>query len=557
MKHMKTKKNNKLDLKVIITILIIIIFVLLIYYLLENNNSVEYKIILNGDRYIILNQGDKYIEPGFSAYLNNQPVTDKVVVTNEILESVPGIYRVIYEIENYSEYRYVEIKKVFEAEVEKEKIIDYKLEIDLEVDNTNITNKDIEVNVKVSGDTFSSLTLPDGSVIKSNETNFIIKENGKYKFIAKNINDEITTKEIVIDNIDKVSPSGSCTATLLNSSTTISVKSAESNLTYHYYDNNRLITSISKNNYVINSKTSEIIKVILEDRANNKNEIKCAITDKRYYEPVVPNSNEKIVYHANTDTLKAYIVDKSSYYMTYIWVKDAYTQLNKSASPEYGEKLYYPRELVNKANTKNNLYGKVMIAFNASGFYLKGSYDAASVDAYSAYNKTSVGTIVINNGVLVRNAYKYAVKTWYTIGVNKDNKLLVFEDLKTNNVSEKQAWAQRVISSGIRNTFTFAAPLIQNGKRTNITTSMPGGFDDVKGLQLICQINENNFLLFTSRDETRNKAITEFLRLGCQTAMNLDGGGSIALLYKDKNSNEIIRIIGGNRDLPEVGYFSE
>ena len=219
--------------------------------------------------------------------------------------------------------------------------------------------------------------------------------------------------------------------------------------------------------------------------------------------------------------------------------------------------MYYPRELVNKANTKNNLYGKVMIAFNASGFYLKGSYDAASVDAYSAYNKTSVGTIVINNGVLVRNAYKYAVKTWYTIGVNKDNKLLVFEDLKTNNVSEKQAWAQRVISSGIRNTFTFAAPLIQNGKRTNITTSMPGGFDDVKGLQLICQINENNFLLFTSRDEIRNKAITEFLRLGCQTAMNLDGGGSIALLYKDKNSNEIIRVIGGNRDLPEVGYFSE
>ena len=86
---------------------------------------------------------------------------------------------------------------------------------------------------------------------------------------------------------------------------------------------------------------------------------------------------------------------------------------------------------------------------------------------------------------------------------------------------------------------------------------MPGGSNDAKGLQIICQINENNFLLFTSKSETRNKALDELSKLGCQTAMNLDGGGSVAILYKDKNSSEIIRAIGGNRDLPEVGYFTE
>ena len=324
-----------------------------------------------------------------------------------------------------------------------------------------------------------------------------------------------------------------------------------------YYDNDKLIDSNSNKTYTINYKTSENINVILEDQATNTTKIKCNIINKRYHEQVTPAVNENIVYHGESDTLKAYIVNKGSYYMTYIWTKSPYTQLNKFDSPEYGKNLYRAKELLNKAMTQKSLQNKIIIGFNASGFYLKDTYDAYSVNMYSAYNKTSVGTLVITDGNVVRNAYNHAVKTWYTIGIDPNNKMLVFEDSKSSNASEKQSWSQNVISSGILNTFTFAAPLIQNGQRTNITTSMPGGFTDNKGLQLICQINENNFLLFTSKNENRNTAINEFLRLGCQTAMNFDGGGSVGLFYKDKNSNEIITVIGGARALPEVGYFTE
>ena len=86
---------------------------------------------------------------------------------------------------------------------------------------------------------------------------------------------------------------------------------------------------------------------------------------------------------------------------------------------------------------------------------------------------------------------------------------------------------------------------------------MPGSNDGKKGLQLLCQINDNNFALFTSASETRNKAIDVFMNLGCKTAVNLDGGGSVALLFKSANSNKIEVIVGNNRSLPEVGYFSE
>ena len=47
------------------------------------------------------------------------------------------------------------------------------------------------------------------------------------------------------------------------------------------------------------------------------------------------------------------------------------------------------------------------------------------------------------------------------------------------------------------------------------------------------------------------------LNLNCKTGANLDGGGSIALIYKEKNSNEIKKVIGDSRSLTEVGYFSD
>ena len=57
--------------------------------------------------------------------------------------------------------------------------------------------------------------------------------------------------------------------------------------------------------------------------------------------------------------------------------------------------------------------------------------------------------------------------------------------------------------------------------------------------------------------KTRNNGINYLLELGCKTAVNLDGGGSIALLFKPKDSNEVQIVRGSQRALPEVGYFSE
>ena len=271
---------------------------------------------------------------------------------------------------------------------------------------------------------------------------------------------------------------------------------------------------------------------------------------------IEPNSSENIIKKEETDTLKVYIIKNNGYYVTKIWAKNPYEQLNKFDSPNYGKSLERPGNLLSKSISQNNLGNKLIIAFNASGFYLKDTYDSASVEAYPAYNKTSVGSLVITNGKVIRNAYSAAVKTWFIAGIKPNNELQIFTDAKNSNKEAKQEWANNVINTKIRNTFTFASPLITNGTASDITTSMPSVGSE-KNRQAICQINANNFILITGTNLNRKKLIQIMQSYKCLTGTNFDGGGSIALLFKSKNSSKIKTIIGNRRSLSEVGYFTE
>ena len=51
-------------------------------------------------------------------------------------------------------------------------------------------------------------------------------------------------------------------------------------------------------------------------------------------------------------------------------------QLNKYDSPEYGKELFKPNILLEKAINVHQLSDKLMLGFNASGFYLKDTFDA-------------------------------------------------------------------------------------------------------------------------------------------------------------------------------------
>ena len=307
----------------------------------------------------------------------------------------------------------------------------------------------------------------------------------------------------------------------------------------------------------------ERINKVKEEKEKENNKPSPGNNNTAATEPIKPSAGEKIIKQGETDTLKVYITKTGSSYVTRVWMKDPYNQVNKQDASPYGKSLRRPSELVKTAISEKGLENKLIVAMNASGFYLKNTYDASSVSRVPAYDRTSVGTIVITDGKVIRNNYeKGDLLTWFITGIDNNNQMQVFEDkkMKETTVSEKKAWSESVINSGIRNTFTFAAPVILNGQKTNYTNKnsrMPGSNDSTKGLQMMCQVDNNNFMFFSTKSGTRNQAIKIFLDAGCKTAVNLDGGGSVALLFKADNSSNIETVSGNARSLPEAMYITE
>lgn len=510
---------------------------------------------LKGSNNISLYKDETYQEPGYTAIDTiDGNITNQVIVTGSVNTSKAGVYLITYDIKNSTG----KTKRLQRTVT----VIDDSISLSITLDKKEYTNSNVGAKVVVSGNSFSYLLLPNQTKVLTKITSYAIKENGTYTFIAYSESGKSVSQTIKVSNIDKIKPSGTCVATINPDNTKIVVSSTD-NLSgienYIYYDNLKQISSTSNSTYTYPAKTSKQVQVRITDKALNFNQITCQIIDNSYYKPIAPISSENVVYQDETDTLKVYITKKSNYYLTRVWALDPYSQLNKYDSPEYGSNLYRPKALLEKAMSEKNLEEKLLVGFNASGFYLKDTYDSSSVSKYSKYNKTSVGTIVITNGKLIRNTYDKAYKTWFIAGVDRNNQLRLFEDKKaeTNNeINEKKIWANSVINSGIRNTFTFASPLIINGKASDITTSMPSVSSKVKR-QAICQINDNNFVFITGNELSRTNLIDIMLDLNCQTATNLDGGGSIALLFKSKDSQKITTVTGNNRSLTEVLYFTE
>ena len=522
------------------------------------DNTSLFSLELKGDKEITINKNSSYQEPGYIAYdKSGNDISKQVVITGSVNPNVVGTYKITYKITSENQT----LEKTRTVKVVDKQIIDDSLNLILSYD-TKLTNKEITVSIKVEGSTFDYLVYPNKVVTTNSTSTYIIKENGTYTFLAYNKSGRKFKKEITITSIDLVKPTGSCIATINNSSTNIMVSNLNKQIdTYTYYDNTKVITTTTTKSYNYNLKTSNNVFVNLKDLAGNTNLISCKIIDNSFYSAITPINGENVILERTTSTLKVYVSKYSNYYLTRVWVRNPYSQLNKFDSFEYGTNLYRPSALLKGASDTYNLKNKFLLGFNASGFYLKDKYDAESVNKYSKYNKTSVGTLVITNGKVIRNYYDKSFKTWYIMGIDKNNQMRLFTDSKattSSEINEKKVFSNTVINSGIRNTFTFAAPLILNGVRANIKTSMPNPNNNtLKGIQTICQVNDNNFVLITSTSMKRNDAIEKMLSLNCKTATNLDGGGSVALLYKDIGSNEVKVILGNNRSLTEVAYFSE
>ena len=526
----------------------------------------KYSIMIEGDAVVYVLKGAEYKEQGVKVTSSDGSLIEhEVKIENEVDTSKVGNYYINY--------------KVTFGDVEQElmrKVVVYSLDYELKANTTDVTSDKVVVSFNTESD-YYAYTIYNDKKTSLKKFDVEVYSNMEVTYKIYDIFGNFVEDKVDVKNINRTPLTATCTATVYDDKTVFNVTSNKTINKIEYFGAGIRIASEKNANYTykgkLNPKSS--ISIILYDSFSSTVNVDCKIVNKTTSSTPSPSpssnpqtspgsggstgSGGSVVFSTSSSTMKATITKNGSYYITRVWMSNPHKQVNKFDSPNYGSSLTKPSTLLSNAISTYGLSNKALIGFNASGFYLKDTYDASSVNKYPAFNKTSVGTIVITNGKVVRNAYTKAYKTWYIAGVDSSNTLRIFTDKAGTSDSElatKKTWADGVISSGIRNTFTFGGPLVIDGKASNITTSFPSP-SSALNRQAICQIDANNFVLITGSKLTRNNLIDIMLDLKCKTGTNLDGGGSIALLYKEKNSNTIKKVIGDSRALTEVGYFSE
>ena len=526
----------------------------------------KYSIMIEGDAVVYVLKGAEYKEHGVKVTSSDGSLIEhEVKIENEVDTSKVGNYYINY--------------KVTFGDVEQElmrKVVVYSLDYELKANTTDVTSDKVVVSFNTESD-YYAYTIYNDKKTSLKKFDVEVYSNMEVTYKIYDIFGNFVEDKVDVKNINRTPLTATCTATVYDDKTVFNVTSNKTINKIEYFGAGIRIASEKNTNYTykgkLNPKSS--ISIILYDSFSSTVNVDCNIVNKTTSSTPSPSpssnpqtstgsggstgSGSSVVFSTSSSTMKATITKNGSYYITRVWMSNPHKQVNKFDSPSYGKSLVRPSKLLSNAVTTYGLTNKALVGFNASGFYLKDTYDSASVNKYPAFDKTSVGTIVITNGQVVRNAYTKAYKTWYIAGVDSSNTLRIFTDKAGTSDSElaaKKTWADGVINSGIRNTFTFAGPLVIDGKATSSTTSFPSS-GSALNRQAICQIDANNFVLITGSKLTRNNLIDIMLDLKCKTGTNLDGGGSIALLYKQAGSNEIKKVIGDSRSLTEVGYFSD
>lgn len=381
----------------------------------------------------------------------------------------------------------------------------------------------------------------------------ILTNDDIYEFVISVTKTKVTSISLNNSNV-KIKPKATAQLSI------ISIKPDNARCdTINWSSNNSSVATVNGGLVTGIKDGSAIITVSCDGVTSQAN-----IVVKSTESPIVPTS---ATYKYEGSTLKYYVQNNYRYYLTYIWMEDPYNQIKKldSNTAQYGTILtddqLNGKTLVRKnVGEMVNLYvskglisaSKGLIAFNASGFYVKGAWEPPS----DYYNLRSDSWLVLNDGKVTRNRMTDGARTRTIIGISATGDLKIYPTKQ--DVNYRQIIYNAIMNDKVKNTFSFSPELVKNG--VSVSSGNVGA-----QRQAICQVNSNNYIMLTTM---YNMTIGElgpiFVKLGCQTAFNLDGGGSTSLFYKKAGTSTSTKIKcsdgtnGGTcRSIIEGIYFVE
>lgn len=498
--------------------------------IVQSNPIANAKLELIGDEYIELNLNDTYTDQGIKCNLDGNDCTSKLTKDTNLNTSKLGSY--------YYNYTLTVGNK---SAVKTRNIIVKGENYSFKLSNNNPTNQDIQLTFisNINDDEFISIKDIENNTITTDIVINKITQNGEYTYYINKSNGSAIEAKISITNIDKEKPTGTCSAQISSNKTTFTLNVKDNDKVDKYKFNNQEYSG----NFTINSKVTGG-DVIAYDRAGNSNTIKCSYLT----EPKKP-SNVSIKYES--DTLKYYIVKTNDEYLNYIWMKNPNKQM-KIGLGGNPSGLRKTNEILNSEISANKLSNKGLIGANGS-FFTSSSFDEWLYSYDHAWRNTQIGPVFFKNGTVVRDFTKYMAnmdRGFDLVGITKDNVLKKYTFSSKMSFQKAQEVVQKMKDDGIQNSFTFQVTLVKDKKAQ-------AGDSEKASRTGICQIDNNNFVLYSSRSQiTLGHEANAMVSAGCVTGFNLDGGGSRNLYYKLGNGS-LTSLSVTSRAVADVIYFTE
>ena len=540
--------------KVLMLILIAAIIIVIVILLLPSNGKQNVTVVkgdnvtikLHGDNPYYLLKGKQYEEPGYEAYeKNGTQVSYKIRKSGSVNPDVPGRYEIVYEAE---------------GTVARRTVIVPDLDVVMIADSEDYTNEEYNIMLSIKGADYDKTVLPNGETTIDRAIEYEISDNGTYAFILYDRYKNQIKVEKTVNNFDKEAPIGNCTNKLDLGKTYVEVEATDklSGIASYVYQNGveDIPSTSSKHEY---SELYKDVNVVLIDKLGNKATIKCTSSGEGAMAQIQPPSGANIIRKSESNTLKVSVEKKSNYYVTRIWVLDPYNQIRKGTS-NWGSNAITPAKIIENDVNSHNFQDKIIVAINGSGFYNGSAWTpSCSSSCQNDYKYTTEGGLAITDGRVVRSWYQDSyvdrARNDAVYAISKDGYLEVYPNTNSYSESERKNLFDSIISKGYKNTWMFRPVIMTDGRISE--SSVLGTFlSSPNKRSIVCQINRNNYVMLTALSHGVSELKPILTGLGCKTAINFDGGGSVALLYKSKGGN-VETLYGGGRSIVDVFYFVE
>lgn len=233
-----------------------------------------------------------------------------------------------------------------------------------------------------------------------------------------------------------------------------------------------------------------------------------------------------------------------------VWVADPYKQFHKVDAQNGDKELV--TDIINKEIGTKNLTNSILIGGNS---------------LFTTNGRRNGNLIITEGNVLLYNpggplSKSFGSNTLFYAGIASNGELQFYCTKPKSNCAGGSVSAeaedtlfQAIIQSGMKNTIPlpFESMIIWNGK------VIDQSWDKRYGLRhMFCQVDANNFVITVSGNGDLVSEHQDLLiEKKCKTAMNLDGGGSVNVFYKDRGARYVSHVHNNTRPRPDAYYFAE